>query len=41
MACKFCKKHIDEVDCACKMCTRCGWLLDATEVDSALKDEKK
>lgn len=31
MKCKYCGKHIDEVDCSCKMCTICGWMLDAKE----------
>ena len=38
MKCKFCKKHIDEIDCACKMCTICGWLLDAAEVNAAKEE---
>ena len=29
MKCKFCGKHIDEVDCSCKMCTICGTSFDA------------
>jgi len=27
MKCTCCGKHIDEVDCSCKMCTICGWEL--------------
>jgi len=32
MKCKFCGKHIDEVDCSCKMCTICGWALETEEL---------
>ena len=41
MKCSFCHKHIDEVDCSCKMCTTCGWTLDAVEIKSAGNAEKK
>jgi len=29
MKCQFCNKNIDEVDTKCKMCTICGWAIDA------------
>ncbi len=32
MKCTCCNKHIDEVDCACKMCTICGWKLPEEEL---------
>jgi hypothetical protein len=41
MTCEFCKKHIDEVDCTCKMCTRCGWALDKAQANSIKKVDKK
>jgi hypothetical protein len=41
MKCPFCGKHIDEVDCKCKMCTLCGWSSDATIFASKDTNEKK
>lgn len=29
MKCQFCNKNIDEVDTQCKMCTICGWAIEA------------
>ena len=31
MKCQFCGKNIDDIDCSCKMCTICGWTLDANQ----------
>lgn len=34
MKCQFCGKNIDEVDCSCKMCTICGWAIEAIVPES-------
>lgn len=41
MQCKFCGKHIDEIDCSCKMCTICGWSFDVKTMTSADKTDKR
>ena len=40
MKCQFCGKKIDEIDCACKMCTICGWALDPAGPDPLTVKEK-
>jgi hypothetical protein len=41
MKCKFCGKHIDDVDCSCKMCTICGWNLPVKEAAPKKEENDK
>lgn len=41
MKCTQCGKHIDEVDCSCKMCTICGWDLPIKEAAPEKKEMQR
>jgi hypothetical protein len=41
MKCPHCGKKLDDVDCACKLCTFCGTIFDVTAFKSVNSKEKK
>ena len=41
MKCSVCNKNIDEIDCACKMCTLCGEMLKTEQIKSILNNKER